>query len=66
LQQVLTGVSIAVVAIGGIKAAHLGAVAAQGARHCAVVTALTGAEDISASTRHMLGAWRDAVKKDRV
>lgn len=64
LSQVLQAVAIPVVAIGGIKAAQLGAVAAQGARHCAVVTALTGAEDIRVATRDLLRAWRAAKATD--
>lgn len=57
LAEIVRAVSIPVVAIGGIKPAQLGAVAAQGARHCAVVTHLTGASDIAAATRELKQAW---------
>lgn len=58
LGAVLRAVRIPVVAIGGIKPGNLAEVAAQGARHCAVVTHLTGAPDVAAATRDLLGAWR--------
>jgi thiamine-phosphate pyrophosphorylase len=57
LGAIVRAVSIPVVAIGGIKPAQLAAVAAQGARHCAVVTHLTGAADIAAATRELKQAW---------
>jgi thiamine-phosphate pyrophosphorylase len=57
LGPVLAALSIPVVAIGGIKPAQLAAVAAQGARHCAVVTHLTSAADISGATRELKQAW---------
>lgn len=65
LAQVLAAVPVPVVAIGGIKAAQLQAVAAEGARHCAVVTALTGADDIQAATRSLRAAWRAAKEKSQ-
>jgi thiamine-phosphate pyrophosphorylase len=58
LGAVLAAVAIPVVAIGGIKPAQLQAVAAQGARHCAVVTWLTGADDITTATRNLMDVWR--------
>jgi thiamine-phosphate pyrophosphorylase len=57
LGPVIEALSIPVVAIGGIKPAQLAAVAAQGARHCAVVTHLTGAADIAAAARELKQAW---------
>ena len=60
LAPVLAQVRIPVVAIGGIKLEQLAAVAAQGARHCAVVTWLTGAQDIAAATAALLERWRSA------
>jgi len=63
LREVLTKVAIPVVAIGGIKPGNLAEVAAQGARHCAVVTALTGADDIRAATRDLGQAWRETTQR---
>lgn len=60
LRAVLQAISIPVVAIGGIKPGHLAALAVQGAQHCAVVTHLTGAPDISVATRELKAAWRTA------
>lgn len=60
LGAVVAAVPIPVVAIGGIKPAHLAAVAAQGAQHCAVVTWLTGAENPCAAARSLKEAWRRA------
>lgn len=60
LGSIITAVRIPVVAIGGIKLELLEAVAAQGARHCAIVTALTGAEDVEGATRAHLARWRAA------
>jgi thiamine monophosphate synthase len=52
-----------VVAIGGIKLAQLEDVARYGAKHCAIVTALTSAADPGAATREHLGAWRSAKER---
>jgi len=60
LAEIVRWVSIPVVAIGGIKLEQLQAVAASGGKHCAVVTALTGAEDIEAATRAHVARWREA------
>jgi thiamine-phosphate pyrophosphorylase len=60
LRDIVRWASIPVVAIGGIKLDHLDEVAATGAQHCAVVTALTGAQDIESSTRSYLTQWRRA------
>jgi thiamine-phosphate pyrophosphorylase len=60
LRDVVRWVSIPVVAIGGIKLDLLDEVAATGAQHCAVVTALTGAADIEAATRGYVAQWRQA------
>lgn len=60
LAAVVRAVRIPVVAIGGIKPRHLVELAAQGARHCAVVTHLTGAPDIGAATRDLKDAWAAA------
>ncbi|MES2202371.1 MAG: thiamine phosphate synthase [candidate division FCPU426 bacterium] len=58
LGPVLEALSIPVVAIGGIKINHLEALAQQGARHIAVVTALTGAPDVAAETSRFTQAWQ--------
>jgi thiamine-phosphate pyrophosphorylase len=60
LGAVIQALRIPVVAIGGIKPGCLAAVAGQGAQHCAVVTHLTGANDIGAATRDLKAAWRTA------
>lgn len=60
LGEILSAVTIPVVAIGGIKLAQLPDVAATGARHCAIVTALTGAADVEAATRECRQAWLSA------
>jgi thiamine-phosphate pyrophosphorylase len=60
LSEVVRWVSVPVVAIGGIKLAQLDEVAAHGGRHCAVVTALTGAKDVEGATREHLERWRRA------
>ena len=58
LGEIVDAMAIPVVAIGGIKLNRLLEVAAQRARHCAVVTALTGADDVEAAAREHLAAWR--------
>jgi thiamine-phosphate pyrophosphorylase len=60
LSEIVDSVSIPVVAIGGIKLGQLAEVAGQRARHCAIVTALTGADDVEAAAREHLRAWRQA------
>lgn len=60
LRDIVRWTSVPVVAIGGIKLAQLKEVAGQGALHCSVVTALTGAKDIEGTTREYLAAWRQA------
>ncbi len=65
LIDVVRWTSVPVVAIGGIKAERLIEVAAAGALHCAVVTALTSAQDIEAETREYITRWRRA-KTDRL
>jgi thiamine-phosphate pyrophosphorylase len=60
LASVLQAVSIPVVAIGGIKLGQLGDLAALGARHCAIVTALTSAEDVAAAAAAHWNRWREA------
>ena len=58
LTAVLKAVGIPVVAIGGIKLENIHEVAAAGAEHIAVVTALTGAPDVQKAAREFSGAWR--------
>jgi thiamine-phosphate pyrophosphorylase len=58
LKAVLGALSIPVVAIGGITLQRLDEVAAQGAQHVAVVTALTGAEDVEATAREYVSRWK--------
>jgi thiamine-phosphate pyrophosphorylase len=60
LGEIVDAVSIPVVAIGGIKLGQLREVAGQRARHCAIVTALTSADDVEAAAREHLRAWREA------
>lgn len=62
LSAVLAAVALPLVAIGGIKLDRLEAVAGQGARHVAVVTALTGAADVAATTRQYSGLWKQLGK----
>jgi thiamine-phosphate pyrophosphorylase len=57
LKAVLKRVRVPVVAIGGIKLGCLPAVAAAGARHVAVVTALTGAKDVAGTTASFYREW---------
>jgi thiamine-phosphate pyrophosphorylase len=61
LAAVLEAVALPVVAIGGIKEGHLGALAALGARHCAIVTALTSARDVAAAAASHWRTWREAL-----
>ena len=60
LKDVVRWTSLPVVAIGGIKLEQLDDVAAHGALHCAVVTALTGSKDVEATTRTYVERWRQA------
>ncbi len=60
LKDIVRWSAIPVVAIGGIKLTQLDEVASHGGVHCAVVTALTGAEDIQSTTREHLARWRQA------
>lgn len=53
LADVVKSVSIPVVAIGGIGAAEVGAVAATGAQHWAAISALSGADDVARAAREM-------------
>ena len=62
LRDIVRWASIPVVAIGGIKLTELQEVADSAAQHCAVVTALTGAPDIEATTRQFVAQWRLAKK----
>lgn len=58
LEAVLKSVSIPVVAIGGIKLGHLDSLARRGARHCAIVTALTSAPDVAKAAAEHWKLWR--------
>ena len=60
LREIVDSISIPVVAIGGIKLDRLVEVARYGGRHCAIVTALTSADDVAAATSDHLEAWRQA------
>jgi len=60
LASVLEAVAVPVVAIGGIKLGRLAALAALGARHCAIVTALCSAEDVAAAAAEHWRTWREA------
>lgn len=62
LAQVLGAVDIPVVAIGGIKLHCLTELAAKGATHIAVVTALTSAKDVESETKKFVSQWREAKK----
>jgi thiamine-phosphate pyrophosphorylase len=59
LKSVLACVSIPIVVIGGIKEPQLEQVARAGGRHVAVVTALTGAENVELTTRNYVARWRE-------
>ncbi len=63
LAPVLRSVSLPVVAIGGIKRDHLPSLAGLGARHIAVVTALTSAPDVAAETSYFVNTWRRSTRK---
>ncbi|MCX8037723.1 MAG: thiamine phosphate synthase [Candidatus Sumerlaeia bacterium] len=52
------------VAIGGITADNLGDVLAAGARHCAMISALMKADDITAAARHFLRICHDLWRED--
>lgn len=65
LAEVLALVTVPVVAIGGIKLHNLEQIGATGARHCAIVTALTSAEDIGAVSRAHWDLWRAAARRSR-
>jgi thiamine-phosphate pyrophosphorylase len=60
LAQVLAKVKIPVVAIGGIKAQHLGALASAGAHNLAVVTAFTSADDVAGVVKQFKHQWLEA------
>jgi thiamine-phosphate pyrophosphorylase len=60
LAPVLASVAVPVVAIGGIKLGHLAALASMGARHCAIVTALTSAADVAGAAAEHWALWREA------
>jgi thiamine-phosphate pyrophosphorylase len=60
LAAVLAALAVPVVAIGGIKRGHLGLLAGMGARHCAIVTALTSAPDVAVAAAEHWGFWRAA------
>jgi thiamine-phosphate pyrophosphorylase len=60
LARVLESLAVPVVAIGGIKREHLGRLAALGARHCAIVTALTSAADVAEAAAEHWKLWREA------
>lgn len=62
LAPALREIAIPLVAIGGIKAHHLAELAAAGAQHIAVVTALTSAPDPGAECKKFLEQWRQAKK----
>jgi thiamine-phosphate pyrophosphorylase len=66
LAPVLASAGIPVVAIGGIKRGHLAALAAMGARHCAIVTALTSAADVAAAAAEHWKLWREAQERPSV
>ncbi|MGH7442700.1 MAG: thiamine phosphate synthase [bacterium] len=58
LAEVLKAVSMPVVAIGGIQEGRLAELAKVGTRHCAIVTALTSAEDPAEVSLRTWSAWR--------
>jgi thiamine-phosphate pyrophosphorylase len=66
LAPVLASVAVPVVAIGGIKLGHLAALASLGARHCAIVTALTSATDVAAATAEHWTLWRETQERPSV
>jgi len=49
--------------MGGIKPHNIGEVLARGARHVAVVTAVTAAEDVRAAAAALRGAIREAIPR---
>lgn len=60
LREIVDSISVPVVAIGGIKPAHLAEVARHGGLYCAMVTALSSAMQVDVATREALTAWRQA------
>jgi thiamine-phosphate pyrophosphorylase len=63
LSAILEAVHIPVVAIGGIKRDHLAGLAGLGARHIAVVTALTSAPNVASETSFFVQRWRTLTRK---
>lgn len=66
LAPVLASVAVPVVAIGGIKLGHLAALASMGARHCAIVTALTSAADVAGAAAEHWTLWRETQERPSV
>jgi thiamine-phosphate pyrophosphorylase len=66
LAPVLASVAVPVVAIGGIKLGHLAALASMGARHCAIVTALTSAENVAGAAAEHWTLWRESQERPSV
>ena len=58
LDWVVSNITLPFVAIGGIKEHNIGEVAAHGARCCALVSELVGAEDISAKVLSVRAAMK--------
>jgi len=63
LGEALRVVAVPVVAIGGIKLDRLGELARQGARQCAIVTALTSQADVAAAATAHWSRWREALQE---
>jgi thiamine-phosphate pyrophosphorylase len=63
LAPVLASVAVPVVAIGGIKLGHLAALASMGARHCAIVTALTSSPDVAGAAAEHWALWRETQER---
>ena len=62
-KELASSIPIPIVAIGGIKLHHLEALFGQGVQHIAVVTALTGAANVSSAARDFRRAWRQLGSK---
>ena len=65
LARIVAASPVPTVAIGGLGAGHAASVLAAGARGLAVVSAICGAPDPEAATRHLAGAIAAAVPRSR-
>ena len=60
IAEIRRAVSLPIVAVGGVTAAHLPELAAAGADGVAVISAVTRARNMKTATRELVKAWKDA------